>query len=249
MSALSCVAGGCCDNRPGWVYDAVTGTRRRAEPHPGQHGWPGHECRPRTVVAGYLCNGCRWMLGRLISEVPGLVVDLERAVTHNGQRPSSSSPTREGSPDFATGRKRLGALGQVAHDVAWWVQLTADGVRAVGRPSMEAARPVRAIVKGCAWLAKSQHVDWLAAQPAADETVAAWRTIQHEVRSAMDIPRDRARFQVGPCPEDCPGTVWAFIGTDNTDSVMACDADAAHAYEPKQWLRAGRRILNRKAGG
>ena len=77
-------------------------------------------------------------------------------------------------------------------------------------------------------------------------------------RTAVDIPAESSRFNVGPCPEwtprpdepqritRCDGTVAAHIGRGDTASVMRCPACRA-SWGTSEWLRAGRRILARMA--
>jgi hypothetical protein len=222
-------AGGCCDNRPGWEWI--------------EHGTDGHECRPRMAAdQSALCRPCETWLHQLIVDMPSYARDLEAAATHSGER---QRVTRgDESPDFAGQRKRWAALEQLAHDVLWWVDHVTTG-RRVTSPTM-AGNTQAQIASGCSLVAR--HSLWLAASTDDPHPLHAWRDMRHEAAAAMDLPRDRARFQVGPCPEPCDGKVWAYIGTANGDSAMGCDVEQGHQWTPSQFYRAGTRIKRKMDG-
>lgn len=248
MTERRCV-GGCCDNRPGWEWidDPFTGTRekRRQKPEPGQHGYENHECQPRMAQDGaYLCRGCIKYLTGIIESLPSYADDLEAAAGHSAG--GSARGRNDGSPDFATSRRRIEALGQLAHDAAWWAFMVAEERGLSTLPEMDTVSHPRISVHLAAMFL-ARHVQWLAARPEADETLDACKTMRYEAAHAMDLPRDRARFPVGPCPEACEGTVWAYIGTEGGDCALSCDTDTGHGWEPSQFYRAGVRI-KRKMG-
>lgn len=80
-----------------------------------------------------------------------------------------------------------------------------------------------------------------------DEVVSAIR----QARNVGDAPANRTTFLVGPCPEEtkdglCPGEVFAFIPTeDDRPGRMECHAEPEHRWSSIQWMRAGKRILDR----
>jgi hypothetical protein len=87
-----------------------------------------------------------------------------------------------------------------------------------------------------------------AASEAYDEIVAGIR----QARATADRAANRTIINVGPCPEAgadgcaCPGEVFAFIPTeDERPARMECKADSEHKWTSIQWLRTGRRILDR----
>jgi hypothetical protein len=246
MSDKRCV-GGCCDNRPGWewIEDPVTHARekRRQAPQPGQHGTDGHECVPRMAADGSsLCPPCERFLHDLIVEMPSYALDLERSATHSGERQRTSSGDE--SPDFASQRKRWSALDQLAHDVLWWVDLVTR-TRGLHSPNLP-TNTVAQVRIGCGFLGR--HSLWLAARTDDPHPIESWKQLRYETAAAMDLPRDRARFEVGPCPEDCQGQVWAFIGTQAADSAMGCDLVPEHQWNPAQFYRAGTRIKRKMDG-
>lgn len=98
----------------------------------------------------------------------------------------------------------------------------------------------------------------LRAHPEAGRAYTELTDAVFAARTAVDIPAESSRFDVGPCPEwiphaedvhrmvRCDGTVVAHIGRGDTASVMRCPACRA-SWGTSEWLRAGRRILNRMA--
>lgn len=242
-------AGRCCENRPGWewVEDPVTHARekRRQKPLPGQHGTEGHECVPNMAADGSrLCLGCERALAECIGEMPTYATDLSRAITHSGER--QRTVRGDEAPDFALPRRRVEALNQLAHDVTWWVRLVSSE-RGLASPELAESMPVLSVWRGARWL--RGHAGWLAARDDDPHPLVSWRAMRSDAAHAMDLPRDRARFDVGPCPEDCEGIVRAFIGTESSDSAMGCDTNTEHQWTPSQFYRAGRRIKLKAEGG
>lgn len=81
-----------------------------------------------------------------------------------------------------------------------------------------------------------------------DEIVSSIR----QARNAIDRAANRTIIPVGPCPEQdengqwCPGEVLAYIPTeDDRPSRMECKVDGSHKWTSVQWLRTGKRILDR----
>jgi len=82
----------------------------------------------------------------------------------------------------------------------------------------------------------------------------AFRRLDHDVVALIDLPADRARIHVGPCPnvwpagdtvELCPGQVHAhFPLEDSEPCYMVCDA-CSERWPSWQWNRTGSRILAR----
>lgn len=100
------------------------------------------------------------------------------------------------------------------------------------------------------------NMDVIRAHGAARELVDEITKAVARARTAVD-PQRTATIRVGPCPEDaCTNTVYAFLPADDrTPAHMACKplndhnqpdrgAVSPHSWEPHQWLRASRRILD-----
>jgi hypothetical protein len=97
------------------------------------------------------------------------------------------------------------------------------------------------------WL--HRRVDWIRQHEAAEEAHGDLTAAIRNARAAIDLPANRARFEVGPCPEDtdgraCPGTVWAYIPTREEDPALMRCTDCGTEWSTPQWLRVGRRILS-----
>lgn len=109
-----------------------------------------------------------------------------------------------------------------------------------------------------AWLDRT--ADWLTGHYESVTLLDDMSEYRHAAKVLMDLPADRTRFAVGPCPEVvadvmadgheepirtvvCAGNVWAHIPTDvNDPACLRCDQCGAE-WEPRRWLNIGKRIL------
>jgi hypothetical protein len=73
-----------------------------------------------------------------------------------------------------------------------------------------------------------------------------------QARAAADRPANRTIIFVGPCPElndegdYCDGEVYAYFPVeDSRPPKMECRTNKLHKWPAMQWLRAGKRILDR----
>jgi len=134
---------------------------------------------------------------------------------------------------------------QILHDLRWWCYWVARERSLTGKPNPFHARGM------ASWLAT--HVDWLARQ----EDVLVLREVmaghRRTARALRDIPADRTKFPVGPCPELdddgawCAGIVYAHIPVElDKPASLRCRACGA-AWE-RGWARVGTRILRRMRG-
>jgi hypothetical protein len=97
-------------------------------------------------------------------------------------------------------------------------------------------------------------IDAIRRHPAVNELVDEIADAVQQARRAVDRPANRTIIFVGPCPElnaageHCDGEVYAFIPTeDDRPSRMECRTDRAHKWTSIQWLRTGKKILDRIA--
>lgn len=91
------------------------------------------------------------------------------------------------------------------------------------------------------------RVELIRHHEAADEIITEIEYAVRLVRNVVDSPAHRTTFPVGPCPENCPGEIRAYIPTaDDKPATMTCTVDSEHTYEPYQWMRAGHRILQKR---
>lgn len=90
--------------------------------------------------------------------------------------------------------------------------------------------------------------------PAVDELLDQIESAVQQAWVAVDRAANRTRFPVGPCPERnedgdyCPGHVVAFIPTEDARPPrMECRTNPDHRWTSVQWMRTGKRILDRAA--
>lgn len=90
--------------------------------------------------------------------------------------------------------------------------------------------------------------------PAVDEMLDQIESAIQQAWSTVDRAANRTRFPVGPCPEadedgvHCIGHIFAFIPTeDERPPRMECRANPEHRWTSIQWLKTGKRILDRAA--
>jgi len=92
---------------------------------------------------------------------------------------------------------------------------------------------------------------------AAPDLVAEFRALNAKILKVIDTPENRTRIHVGPCAEQytnesnqqepCPGEVEAIVPADESiPPVLRCRACKVE-YRSDQWVRAGSRIIHRKA--
>jgi hypothetical protein len=172
----------------------------------------------------------RLMLDALTTELGTTTSRQDRIVINPGRGGETGLPWKDAAAD---------AFAELDHAVHHW----AAQVNHAGDP-MPADVPAAA-----RWLWR--RVDWLRAHPDAKEAHRQITTAVARAERVIDLPANRARFEVGPCPEivedcgHCTGVVWAYIATRPEDeSVLRC-WDCGARWNTTQWLRVGRRILTR----
>lgn len=148
-----------------------------------------------------------------------------------------------------------------------WVQLVAKlrpplagpwCSRACKHPSCATIRrtnlPGSAVAARSIWLAMSAGM--LRRRIEARLILEAFRRLDRDVVALIDLPADRARIHVGPCPnvwptgggantEHCPGQVHAHFPLEESEPCyMVCGA-CEERWPSWQWNRTGSRILDR----
>lgn len=133
---------------------------------------------------------------------------------------------------------------QILHDLRWWCAWVARqrGLAARASPNNPAGM--------ASWLAT--HVDWLARTDDVLVLRDIMATHRRMARALRDIPADRTRFPVGPCPEIvggdepgwCTGTVYAHIPAE-LDKPACLRCKGCGATWERGWARVGDRILRR----
>lgn len=191
----------------------------------------------REQHAGLLCHSCTSMLEKDLAAVGGIVHDLEATLARQarisgagrGGLASEMDPWQQGaSITLSTLTNTLTTWARDVSESAGWVW-----VAAATPPAVQSAAVLLRLI------------DPIRRHPAVDELTDE---IGYAVRVARgQVDRTARRFPVGPCPEDdCPGEVWAYLPVEDTrPSSMECRADEEHTWTTIQWMRVGRRMLDK----
>jgi hypothetical protein len=213
------------------------------------------------VPDAYICSHHTRQLEQALGDIPATIHQLNLTLakqTRYADRTERGSSEQPLPMDPAASA----ASSELRHHLCNWVTIIAE-TRGIPLPAAAVYHP------GMDTLARWMlaHVEWLRhhehGHVAVEELTADMRT----ARRVIDVPANRTTFPVGPCPEvqpisvthagngtvaqqveqNCPGEVRAYI--PNTDTQPArLECNTCHTmWEPWQWLRAGRRILDRKA--
>lgn len=202
--------------------------------------------RPVTRTS-VLCNHCCERMVRDIREAGAGHLQLAAALS------PAKSPTEK-----VSGRGELPlpirlivveVRAQILHDLRWWCNWTARERSLATKPNPD--NPIGM----ASWL--TTHADWLARQPdvlALREVMAGHR---RTARALRDIPADRTKFPVGPCPELvdgdddgkawCSGVVYAHIPVE-LDKPASLRCKSCGTTWERGWARVGARILRRMQG-
>ncbi|MGH3630924.1 MAG: hypothetical protein ACRDRL_26205 [Sciscionella sp.] len=225
------------------------------------------ECRncPRPVADGAaLCLTCTAELARQLRSVPALLDDLLVTLSKQdqfgggkrGKGAEQPLPVRlDVPPVIAALGNTLTTWARDLVDRNGWNVPPAPARSAHNDergPVLHASTPyVDLVCYAALWLA--DHVEYLRSHPAVLEAHRGITTAITRTREITDLPADRTRFVVGPCPEiddhgrHCPGQVWAYVPTDKRDPAqLRCRACPA-TWDTTQWYRAGARIAARRA--
>lgn len=88
------------------------------------------------------------------------------------------------------------------------------------------------------------HLRWASAQLWIDDFALELAQLRGQALSLL-FPSGRRRIEVGPCVEaGCPGVLTATVArTDDVlPSIVECDVEVSHCWEPHQWLALGRKV-------
>jgi hypothetical protein len=191
-------------------------------------------CAGKSTDGG-LCTPCTRGLRRDLRSVPGLVRDLDVAVSRQArlQPPATGGLASERTPIEWNAAAALARLGSCL--TTWARDIGAEPASAPKLPPVVTA----------AHLLLAQETA-LRGHPAAAELADDIRRSVDGARRAIDKP-DR-HIDVGSCPEpDCGGTLRAHLpAADDRPTTINCLGNPAHTWTPDQWLRLGRRILHAK---
>lgn len=190
------------------------------------------ECGRLILDQAWICQPCTTRMTHALTDLPRSHADLTAALT----------PTRSGA-DRVTGTptRPLPIRLDVAahrHDIAAFLHNEAG----MWQAELLTTAPPADLPGIGAWLARwtvhARHHEWSAAT---HDAALALRT---RARHLLDLPQDRARFQVASCP-DChhpDARVWAHVPTDQAEpAYLACDA-CDRTWRTLEWHSFGRRV-------
>lgn len=194
--------------------------------------------RPRTLPGVRLCVTCRDGLRNDLLDLPALYAACETALT------SRRSPQLE----KLSGR-RLGGISldestvcvraDILSRLASWAALVMDEYGVAGPQG----RQVPVLVEFL-----DQHLDRLAAHPAAPDLAAQVADLAVRARCVLD-PDRTVRLELGPCVvSGCGAMVHAAIGADRRSPAQLVTCEAGHGWPPQQWLLLCRRMEQARGG-
>ncbi|MET8147639.1 hypothetical protein ACIBSW_06900 [Actinoplanes sp. NPDC049668] len=184
------------------------------------------EIEPRPAAPGLLlCWPCRDGLARDLRRVDELWPELDANLPAGaGGGPAvSGTPQRSLPLNVRTAYART----EIVPVLAEWAALVTYHRRVT--PPRRAARPLARFL--------GNHVDWLAAYPAAGDAADEIAQARSEaVRAVFHKPA--RRVELGRCPRPgCAGTVAAIVRDPDAviPSEALCDTDPAHEWPMTQW--------------
>lgn len=196
-------------------------------------------CTRCTAPAGdtyVLCGNCGDEIARDLAFIPALLSELE--TTYAKQDKLTLGSGRGGEEGLPWKDRARTSADELTHTLLSW---------AVALPVSQWLIPAT-MAELSGWL--HARVDWLRALESAKDAHQQITGAVTKAIGVIDLPANRARFEVGPCPEQteegaCDGTVWAYIATRPEDlSLLRCWTCGGR-WNTTQWLRVGRRILAR----
>lgn len=201
--------------------------------------------RPRQALpGGYLCGGCHRHADRMLSEIPDLIDDLERALIPGG----GNGPKITGDPEraLAYNEKPGDARRYLLDWLGSWTRLIAEE-RGHDLPAdLSTAGQVR--------FHRTQLENWTGSQPWVDEYVNNLRANLSAARGILAGQR-RKYVPLGNCPDidrcdldtrteqRCTGTLVAVIDLDDDmlPAEVACTS-CGTAYTARDLPDLGRRL-------
>jgi hypothetical protein len=199
-------------------------------------------CTRPVADLALACTSCAGRLARALGDVASLTEDLDDAITRQTRTSSGIGvASRSADRPLPWDQNASLAASTLRNTLSTWTRLVAEER---GRELPADTMPAMAAVL-------LGQLEWIRHHPAAAEVVDEITYAVEEARRAVDLTPNSSTFLVGPCPEDdeagaCPGQVRAYIPRQlDREAKMACGA-CGTAWEPAQWMRAGRRILARR---
>jgi hypothetical protein len=222
------------------------------------------------LTDAYICSHHAHQLERALGDIPATIHQLNLTLAKQtryadrAERGSSEQPLPMGPLASA-------AASDLRHHLCNWVTIIAE-TRGLPLPAAAVYHPGGE--PGMDTLARWMlaHVEWLRHHEHGHIAVEELTADMRQARRVIVVPANRTTFPVGPCPEyapssagvtsgnlapwpsqpdihalHCLGEIRAYIPNDQ-DQPARLECTTCHTvWEPWQWLRAGRRILDRKA--
>lgn len=190
-------------------------------------------CLPRWAADGRnLCEVCTRRLAEDATTAAELYVELELVLATPGRPGEKTS----GTPDHGTelNDRAVEARRLIRHTLVSWCLLVAEE-RGIATPDDTPTAMATYV---------NLHAVWLSAHPAAGDCADEIADLAHGAPWRTAYPSGARRFKVGPCLEDCPGTIVAVLrDTDQLlPSALTCDLDPEHTWSAHQWREIGRAL-------
>jgi len=185
---------------------------------------------PRAQTHAWLCAHCTQQIDRDLRDVPVLVQELQLTLARQGR----TSPVHHSG----LAHERSGYHAGASDALAGLERTLTAWSTALGTPAWYSTTAAAALLA---------DLETLRTHPDADKAHTEITAAITNARRTIDTAANRTIIEVGPCPEpDCTSMVYAYIPTEDTRPArMECRTNPTHRWEPMQWLRAGRRILDR----
>ena len=197
----------------------------------------------RPVLDAAVCSTCGRDLERALAVVGFLEPELELTLSKQ-TRFGAGSEGRGGDRSLPVNLLALEASGHLRAILVGWCRLYAE----------EAHDDLDTLDDTLVAMSRYllTRVEWLRHHDAALDVVDEVTSAVRRCRVVIDAPANRTTFVVGPCPETdnaglpCAGMVRAFIPTSDGEPARMTCRTCQSTYATWQWLRAGKRILDRR---
>lgn len=194
-----------------------------------------------------ICLSCLRKTRTRLQRLPGLIADLETSLAGMAVLAEKNDGGKSAETALAYTEAAGDALRDIRQMLIGWCRLLHEEKRV--------PLPADRLTSMAAHLAA--NAEKLVAHPAAAEWVGEVEQTVRDATTVIDLPLNRLRVKVGPCPENqeneegdylgpCPGKVTATIPTDeHIRPTMMCGY-CETVWMPEQWNATGHKILQRQ---
>lgn len=218
-------------------------------------------CNTKTPDGRQLCRDHRHNLNRWLNETtgtdktdakgnpqPGLIEELDTAIARLHSFTAAYGVIAGHEIPLPWNEPASQARANLEATLAMWVYTLAPHINPPDPPPAST-------IAAAQWL--ERNINPLTQHNDAGQAYSDIKNAVDRARKTCDRPDMRAQFFVGPCPElsapgraYCPGEIWAYIpDAEDQPAVMRCTRhpECPAEWDTTRWLRAGRRILARRA--